>query len=95
MEDVNEIEQHKKLLELETVKIEAYEKLQVNRDFLVFRTSLIDEKIEYLRDLMETAKDEELPRIRGEIEALRGIITKFESTIKRKEEVYDKLKELN
>ena len=90
----DEREQAKRVLEKEVVRIESFQRLDVNKDFEVFREELINKKIEILRDLLETAKDDDLPRIRGQLEALRGVITRFKTTINRAEEVHLKLEEL-
>jgi len=93
-EEKTEREEAKDTLERETLKIEVYERLNINADFKVYRKDLLEDPIEKLRDLLETAKDEDLPRIRGQLEALRGVITRFETTINRKKEVHSKLDEL-
>jgi len=87
--------QAKRVLEKEVIRIESFQRLDINKDFEVFKEELINKKIEILRDLLETAKDDDLPRIRGQLEALRGVITRFRTTIDRAEEVHLKLKELD
>jgi len=89
-----ETERAKKILNKEVGKIDVYERLSQLSDFQLFKKELIDEKVEYLFDLLETADDKDLARIRGQIEALRGIKKIFEQTLSRKDEVYKKLKEL-
>jgi len=89
-----ELEQARKILNKEVGKIEVYERLSQHPDFQLFKKELIDEKIDALFDLLETADDKNLGRIRGQIEALRGISKVFEYTIGRKDQVEEKLKQL-
>ena len=90
-----EIEQAKNILNKEIGKIEIYESLSLNPDFQIFKKELIDDKVEILFDLLETADDKDLARIRGQMEALRSIKKIFEFTLTRKQEVNKKLNELN
>jgi len=94
MEDKTEIEQTREILNKEVVKIDVYERLSQQPDFQQFKKELIDEKIETLFDLLETADDTNLARIRGQIEALRGIKKVFEFVVSRKEQVNKRLNEL-
>jgi len=89
-----EIERAKNILNKEVGKIDVYEQLSLNPDFQLFKKELIDDKVEMLFDLLETADDKDLARIRGQMEALRGIKKSFEHTLSRKGEVNKKLKEL-
>jgi len=89
-----EVERAKEILNKEVGKISVYESLSLNPDFQLFKKELIDEKVEALFDVLETADDKDLARIRGQIEALRGIKKVFEFTLSRKDEVNKKVKEL-
>ena len=92
MED--EIKQSRDILTKEVGKIEIYQRLLRNPDFEIFKKELIEDKVEILMDYMSDCKDSEMPRVRGQIEALRGIIKIFNMTLKRKDEVQDKLQQL-
>ena len=94
MEGKTEIERTKELLTKEVGRIDIYQRLLRNPDFQAFKEELIEEKVEQLMDLLADCKDSELARIRGQIEALRGLIKIFEFTLKRKNEVKNKLQEL-
>jgi len=89
-----EIDRAKEILQKEVSRIDVFQRLYANPDFEVFREELIEKKIDVLMDLMADCEDKDLARIRGQIEALRGIIKVFEMVIKRKEEVRNKLSEL-
>lgn len=93
-EEYNEIEESRKILNKEVGKIDVYDRLLLNPDFKIFKKELIDDKVEALFDILETADDKDLARIRGQMEALRGIKKIFEFTISRKKEVNKKLNEL-
>ena len=69
-----EIERAKEILNKEVGKIDGYERLSLDRDFQLFKKELIDDKIETLFDLLETADDKDLARIRGQIEAHNSLI---------------------
>jgi len=94
MEEKTEIERAREVLSKEVVKIEIYQRLLENPDFQEFKKELIENKIESLMDIMSDCEDKDLARIRGQIEALRGLMKIFEMTLKRKAEVQNKLQSL-
>ena len=94
MEEKTEIERAREVLSKEVVKIEIYQRLLENPDFQEFKKELIENKIELLMDIMSDCEDKDLARIRGQIEALRGLMKIFEMTLKRKAEVQNKLQSL-
>jgi hypothetical protein len=91
---LTEIQRAKQILEAEVGKIEIYRRLLVNPDFEIFKKELIYDKLEALLDLMVDCEEKDLPRIRGQVEALRGIVKVFEATLSRREAVQEKLGEL-
>lgn len=91
---MTEIEEAKKILNKGVQKIEVYKRLEQNPDFAIFRQELIDDKVEALMDILTDCKPEEVNRVMGQLEALRGIVKIFDFTIKRQNEVKEKLKEL-
>ena len=94
MEEKTEIELSREILNKEVSKIAVYQRLLANPDFQTFKQELIDDKVEHLMDIMSDCEDKDLARVRGQIESLRGIIKIFEMTLKRKDEVQNKLQQL-
>jgi len=94
-EEKEELKRAKEILNKEVGRIMEFERLSQNPDFQIFRKELIDDKIDVLFDLLEEASDANLGRIRGQIEALRGITKAFDFVISRKEDVNKRLRELN
>ena len=99
MEEQTELEQSRNLLSKEVVRIDAYERLSLNPDFQIFRKELIDDKIDPLFDLSQDADEQDKPmvgiRIRGQIEALRGIQKIFKFVLDRKGQVNERLQGIN
>lgn len=93
-EELTEIEQSRDLLSKAVTRIDLYERLSLNPDFQEFKKELIDEKIDALFDLLEVADDKNLGRVRGQIEALRGINKIFESVLERKGQINKELTQL-
>ena len=91
---MTEVEQALKVLQKEQLKIEAFLRLEINQDFQIFLEE-VSKKIEELRNLLEFAKDEDLVNVRAQLQALRGLLSLFKMVISRKEEVAEKIKELN
>ena len=90
-----EIDKARDILEKEVIRIDVFQRLLQNPDFQVFREELIDNKVDSLMDLLADCEDKDLARIRGQIEALRGIIKIFNAILERKNLVKQKLQELN
>ena len=93
MEDL-ELKNAREVLNREIGKIDSYEQLSVDRNFKIFQKELIDDPIEMLLNLLETAEDKEVVGITNQIKALRGITKAFKFTMSRKQEVSKRLKEL-
>ena len=93
MED-EELRNAREILNREIGKIDVYEQLSIDRNFKIFQKELIDDPVEILLNLLETAEDKEVVGITNQLKALRGITKAFKFTMSRKEEVNRRLKEL-
>lgn len=90
---MTEAQAAREILEKELGKIDAFERLSINGDFLVYLKE-IDKRKENLRDLLEITKDEDLANVRGQLQATRGVTDLFHQTTARRAEVLDRIKEL-
>jgi len=94
-EEKTEVERNKDILNQEIGRIDVYDRLLLNPDFQIFEKELIDKKVEMLFDMLETSEEKDLGRIRGQIEALRGIKKIFRFTLARKGEIRERMNLLN
>lgn len=80
-------------LKRERERIGSYIRLSQNPDFKVF-TAEVEKRKQGLRDLLEIAPNEDLPEIRGQLKALRGMMDLFQATIEREKELSERIKEI-
>ena len=90
---MTEAQQALDILLKEQEKVNAFSRLEQSRDFQLFLAD-IDKQVEVLRTLLEVAKDEDLANVRGQLKAVRGIINLFKSVISRRDEIAERIKEL-
>lgn len=90
---MNEVELALDQLNKQKSLSEVFKRLQLNEDFQILRGE-IEKKLEEHRNMLEDAKDEDVPYFRAAIKTIRGALSYFDETINRHTEIAKKIEEL-